>query len=301
VTLPLAGLVSALLVFGRLSADSELSAMKSCGVNLWRIMSTPILAGVLVSVFCLYLNNQVSPRTHEMRRHLSSSLGVGVGLKLLEPGRFIQEFPNMTFWFSRRQGDWLSEVLILDKSRAGANREIRADKARVTTRGEDIVLDLHGVRVDPFSDERPGPATADRMTHVIPGALRLRTYTRGIEDYDLGEMAGRLTDATADPSVPKAERGTMRRRMFAELNRRFALASAAFCFVLVGIPLGIRAHRRESTIGVAIGLIIAVLYYVFVIAADSVARGSGLFGLLLAWVPAVLCLTLSGVLVLRNQ
>ncbi len=304
-TIPLAALVSALLVFGRLSADGEISAMKACGVNLWRIMYTPMLAGLLMTTLGIYINNEVSPRSHQIRRQLSTSLGIGVGLQLLEPGRFIQDFPNMTFWFASRDGNWLTDVLIFDKSRSGSNREIRAERARIETRGNDLLLDLHQVRVDPFSDEHPVAASADRLTHVIPDALKPRAYRRRMEDYDLGELLGTILSQRAAVVDGAAELVAAARvdyaRMLFELNRRFALASAAFCFLLLGMPLGIRAQRRESTVGVAISLVVAMLYYVFVVAGDSFLKRAGGPSCVVLWIPAVICLVLASWLIIRNR
>ena len=48
-SVPVSTLVSSLLVFSRLSSDSEISAMRSCGVSLWAIMRMP----VLLSAFCV--------------------------------------------------------------------------------------------------------------------------------------------------------------------------------------------------------------------------------------------------------
>ena len=86
-----------------------------------------------------------------------------------------------------------------------------------------------------------------------------------------------------------------------ELNKRFALASAAFCFALIGMPLGIRSHRRESTIGVAIGLGIALLYYMAMILADAFKQSPGWHPEILAWLPAILCVVVAAVLIPRNQ
>lgn len=339
-TVPLALLVSALLVFGRLSADGEIGAMKACGVNLWGIMRPPIYFGLLMTGLCVLINNEVSPRSHEMRRDLTAMVGVGAGLKLLEPGRFIQEFPGMTFWFARREGDRLREVLIFDKSRAGKNREIRADSARIVVAGDDLRLELYQVRVDPFYEDRPGAATAASLAHLIPGAMKRRDYTRGMKDFGLSELLRTIrgNDATnaleqraasvdaaavaaaqaastngvvavtasgpmavSERTLAVRERVRQTSIMRFELHRRFSLAAAAFCFVLLGMPLGIRAQRRESTIGIALSLGITLFYYIFVIAADSLASRPEMRAHLLAWLPAVACLFLAAWLVRRNQ
>jgi lipopolysaccharide export system permease protein len=49
-TVPIALLVSALLVFSRLSADSEIAAMRSCGVNLVTVMRWPMAFAALCTL-----------------------------------------------------------------------------------------------------------------------------------------------------------------------------------------------------------------------------------------------------------
>jgi len=86
-----------------------------------------------------------------------------------------------------------------------------------------------------------------------------------------------------------------------EWHRRITLALAACAFVLLGMPLGIRAQRRESTIGVAIGLTVTLLYYLLVISADALAKRPEFHPHLLAWVPPCLCLALACWLAARHQ
>ncbi len=62
-TVPVAALTSALLVFGRLSTDGEISAMKACGINLWRVMLPIVWTGILMSFISIYINHQISPQS----------------------------------------------------------------------------------------------------------------------------------------------------------------------------------------------------------------------------------------------
>src|SRR4029079_11694691 len=51
-TIPMALLLAILLAFGRLSGDSEITAMKSCGVSLYELLPSPLIFAFLASVAC---------------------------------------------------------------------------------------------------------------------------------------------------------------------------------------------------------------------------------------------------------
>ncbi len=314
-TVPLAALVSALLIFGRLSADGEISAMKACGVNLWNVMLPLAGLGVLMSLLSIYVNNEISPQSYLARRSLTAMAGSNVGLKLLQPGHFIQEFPGMTFWFARREGNELFNLLIFDQSKNNRNREIRADRALVEVRGEDIWLDMHQVRIEPFSDTQPGAVTADRLTHIIPDAMKPRGYkptvssfrfdalTRNVQELR-AEEAATVGNLLRNPTERELALADVRKRLSlarTEFHRRIALGLAPLVFVLLGMPLGIRSHRRESNLGIALSMGVMVLYYSLLIVTKTLAKRPEYYPHLLIWVPSVICGVLAVILIRKNR
>src|SRR6202521_1321570 len=60
-TIPWGLLTAVLLVFGRLSADNELIALRSNGVSIARICIPLAAVALLCSAICLWLNVQVAP------------------------------------------------------------------------------------------------------------------------------------------------------------------------------------------------------------------------------------------------
>ena len=193
--------MSALLVFGRLSSDGEMSAMKACGINLWTVVMPLAGFGLILVAASIFVNSYVAPRGY-LARHLIASSAKGTSaIKLLEPGRFIEEFPNMTFWFARKDGDILHNVLIYDKSKKDFTREIRAQKAIVTVNGNDISLDMYDARIDPFSETEPGAATIGQMFYTIHDAVSESTYRPKVGGFLNGELKTAITNLTSEIAV----------------------------------------------------------------------------------------------------
>jgi len=74
--LPTAALTSILLVFGSFAQNNEILAMKASGINLFRILTPVIGVAFLVSIFSLFLIDQIQPRSEYESRQLVRQLVV---------------------------------------------------------------------------------------------------------------------------------------------------------------------------------------------------------------------------------
>ena len=300
-TIPLALLVSSVLVFSRLSADGEIAAMRACGINLISVMKWPVLFAVVCSALGAWINNEIVPRGHEVRRTLASRLSVGDAVDLIEPGRKVTDFPNVTLYVARKEGRWLYDVTATDTSDTNVVRTIHAEKARATGKGPDMALDLYNVTVDPVDKGRGGMASG-RYVHY-PIKTKDTKYSKKGKDLRFFELVARIrqdSKAIKDgvDNRKAAKKGLSKFKV--ELSKRFVFAMASVCFVLVGIPLGIRAQRRESTVGMAISLAIAIGYYLFTMLMISMQKAYQLHPEFLIWMPVAACLLLSAWFVKRN-
>ena len=322
-TIPLGLLVASILVFSRLSADSEIAAMRACGINILTVVRWPMLFAILCTGVGLFINNEIVPRGHEVRRHLAKQISVGSGLDLLEPGKVIDDFPKMKIYFDRKEGNWLYDLIVIDYSNPKFDRMVTASKALVTGEGRDILLDLHGMTVDPMDEDHPGMARATRFQYRVKDALKESKYNRKEKDFRFFEMLASIRQARASIKNPEAvaarwkavgQGGSMvheiklvkrfLKRYLSDLKtefmKRWVFAFASICFVLVGVPLGIRAQRRESTIGMAIALVTALCYYMVVILMTSLSKNAAVHPEFLIWLPVVACLALAAYLMPKH-
>jgi len=314
-TIPLGLLVSSVLVFSRMSADSEVAAMRACGINLLTVMRWPMAFAFLCTLGGLFINNEIVPRGHEIRRNLAKRISVGSGLEMLEPGRVINDFPKVKVYFESKEGNMLHDLIVLDYSNPKVDRMITAAKARVTQEDRDLVLDLFNMTVDPLDEEHPGMARAQRFQYRVKDALKDSKYKRREKDFRFFEMTAAIERAkawnrtleksshTEEGAMKKAELRFARRYLSdirTEFQKRWVFAFASVCFVLVGVPLGIRAQRRESSIGMAISLVTALSYYLVVILMTSFSKRYYLHPEILIWLPVAMCGALAAYLIPKN-
>ena len=308
-TIPLALLVSSVLVFSRMSADSEIAAMRACGVNLLSVMRWPLVFAASMTLLGLFINNEIVPRGHEIRRSLAKRITVGSGLELLEPGRVIDDFPKRKIYFSSREGNWLHNLIVLDQSNPKFDREITAKKALISSEGRDLCLDLYNLTVDPMDEAHPGMARAARYQHRLENVLKSGKYKRKEKDFRFFEMLSAISRAkdSVKKTTGTAKKGS--KKYFAkrylsdiqtEFQKRWVFAFASICFVLVGAPLGIRAQRKESSIGMAISLGVALTYYMVIILMSSLSENFRAQPEFLIWIPVLVCMLLASYLIPKN-
>ena len=319
-SVPVAALVASLLVFSRLSSDSEISAMRSCGVPLWSIMRMPVLFALCLSLGCLWINNDVSPEaafSRSIRRHSFKANDVTA---LIQPLEWI-ETDDYSIYVSERDGRHLSGLRVKQPLPDGRLRDIRAAEAmiREPADGEPAFLDMRDVDIRTTShDAGPSETGRERIDelHAQTWHLPLSALSRNGEPARHEDESARRRRRTKDlptwallrdilsaaAKPPETEAGAVAiSRAKAEVASRFVLAAACLCFVLVGVPLGIQNHRRQSSAGLGVALAVAGVFYLFCIAGQSLAAHPGLHAHWIVFAPLAAGFVLAAVLIRRGN
>ncbi len=323
-TIPLALMVAALLVFGRLSTDSEIAAMKACGVSFPAIMRGPVIVAVLCSALGFYLQNYAMPRGHYVRRSIAARIAMDAGVNLIEPGRFINEIDNVTVFCDRKvdredaDGNKITtlyDLLAIDH-RSDFLQEIKAERADMQIIGNDIQFTLYKPTVFPIKKGTNTQASATQLTYRFKDVLsRTKEYRKKPKDFTFGELWHAETQAKAAlvAAEQRAEAGRAEEGISVKaaskyhsklrflLHYRAVWALSALCFVLVGIPLGCQSQRKDSARGMTLGLSIGILFFLFVLLSEALSDKASAYPWLLVWIPVVLCFGSSIHLIKKHQ
>lgn len=91
---PCGVLVASLITFGRMSQDSEIVAVKSSGINLFRVILAPLAAAAGLSVGLAVFNTYVLPETNHAYANLLADIGRKRPTVRLKEGVFNSDFPG---------------------------------------------------------------------------------------------------------------------------------------------------------------------------------------------------------------
>ena len=108
--LPMGLLTGVLLTLGRLSADSEVTAMRAVGLSLPRIARPILLLAFLAGLLGLYFNFEAMPQARvTYERNFAAAIAANP-LKLIVPKTFIRNFPNCVIYVNQKEGALMRDV-----------------------------------------------------------------------------------------------------------------------------------------------------------------------------------------------
>ncbi len=311
-SIPMSAMTTVLLLFGRLSLDGEITAMRACGLTMWQIISPLVMVSIGLSLLCVWLNVSVAPNAHWARRRALVNLGVEDPISLLEEGRFVRDFPGFMIYIGKKDGAQVQDVVVYETAEGGGvQRSVRARSGELSMpEPQKMLIELYDVRIDQPDDQFPDDPQRIRTIHARHYPVPL-DFSRLFRDGDIRKSKSSMTlaelvQAIRDvreryPQVTPAELREIRMGYLVEANERLALALSCFAFTLLGIPLGMKSRRRESSVGVGISLGIVFTFYLFIIVADALVKQPHLQPDLIVWVPVVLGEALGFILIKKQD
>jgi lipopolysaccharide export system permease protein len=295
-TLAMSTLLGVLLGFGRLSSESEAVAMHAAGLSLPRLAVPAIIFGLAISLFTLALGEYVVPYTNHQAQIIfdggrNKSLGKQKNVLLQEkaPGGIRRTF--FAALMDTATGD-MERVIITESQnwqpvgmvtgrllrREGKTWYLYDSTVYTLKQGEPASSQQHKKMRITFSELESDFASQFKQ---LPSEMTYR---------ELKEQIADLKHQHEDPIAFQVE-----------LPRRFSIPFVCLVFTLIGTPLGMRSHRRSSSPGMALTLLVVFFYYIFFYALGYGAWYHAVSPDLAAWLPNVVCSAVGLVLLFTSR
>lgn len=288
-TIPWGLLIAILIVFGRMSKDLELQAVRASGIGLIPFITPAILLSIFLSFICLYNNAVLAPQTMRQFKRTLIDLGKNNPSILIRSQEPIDKIPNYRLWVGEKHGNQIQDVHIWEIDDESVPKQtIHATRGEITAdlKNFSVAIKLFDVKryirgPDPTKLNAIQTESASLFPISIPlGHLR-----------DKGNFRGNRSIMTMDELVsdilsPKLHQ--LHTPTLTEIQKRVAFSFAPFTFILIGIPLAITAHRKETSIGVILASVIAAIYYLLIVLALAYKHQTNAYPELIVWLPNIL-------------
>src|SRR5271165_2583662 len=290
VTLPMGVLVGILIGLSRLAADSEVTAIRASGMGAGMFVRVVSMFAIAAWLLALFNSIYLAPSAARALDKLQDRLKASQASFEIQPRVFYEEFKNHVLYVqdaipSKGQSLWRGVFLaditdpaspsitlaergaLLSESpekirfhlEDGTQQELipkAKDQYSITTfESTDLPVALPSASEHGFRDLQP---VAELSLH---GLLRNAAQERAT-----GASLVKIDPVSSSYDYLKA------RYYEIEFHRRFAFPTACLVLAVVGIPLGLSAHKGGRSAGFVLTIVLVFVYYFFSLVGVSLAR-----------------------------
>src|ERR1700730_5073694 len=295
-TIPWGLLTAILLVFGRLSADNELIALRSNGVSIVRICRPLALLAIVCTAICLWLNVHVAPAAQDKLRSTIFDLATSDPMALFGSDQVIDQFPGRKIYVGKKEGNALENIQVFELDSDWLPTKVtyaRTGRLEADLQKRRILMHLYNAHYQQRDEKNPLD-----LRRIRDGI----NLAEGVLPISLDELYEREKRQPSRSGMSiqqlleqlKSDNQRLQSTSRTELNKRFSFPFACLAFALIGVPLGVTTHRRETSIGFAMGLVVAITYFLFILTGDTLRAKPQFHPELVIWFPNALFLVIGG-------
>ncbi|MCU0570281.1 MAG: LptF/LptG family permease [Oculatellaceae cyanobacterium Prado106] len=306
---PMATLLATLMTYSRLSSDSELTALKACGVSVYRMVVPALGICCLITGLTFAFNELLVPAANyqasitlakalneEIHPFSESNIRYEEYKTVEQPNGEKESVMSRLFYAKRFDGRQMLGLTILDFSQEGLEQIVSAKAA--SWNGKQSVWDFSDGTIYVVSSDGAfrNIVTFDNQQLKLPRApLDLASRRRDYDEMNIAESTEYLELLRQGASEDQI------RKLQVRIQQKYALPFVCIAFGLVGAALGARLERTGRATGFAISLAIIFGYYLLAVVSGSIAQLGYIPVLLGGWLPNIFGLITALLLLVRSS
>ncbi len=304
---PMSTLLATLMTYSRLSSESELIALRGCGVSVQRMVLTAVLLGSLVTGMTFVFNEQIAPAAnYEASRTLEKAINSNQP-SFKQQNIYYPEYrdvkqPDGTkvkvlsrlFYADQFDSKQMKGLTVIDRSTAGLNQIIVSESAQWNPVQK--LWDFYNGTIYLVAPDRSyrNILRFQHQTIELPRTpLSLAENTRDYGEMNISQAIGQLKLERLVGNPQKI------RKLEVRIQQKIAFPFVCMIFGLVGAVMGSIPQRTGRGTSFGITVVVILLYYTFNQICDFFAQESVLSPFTGAWLPNLFGLTI-GLFLLRR-
>ncbi len=300
---PMSVLLATLMTFSRLSSDSEMVALKSSGISVYRIMLPVIFMSLIATGLTFVFNEAIVPAAnYQASAVLENVLGEERWPSFQQENILYWDYADeddeelrRLFYARRFDGERMYGLTVLDFSRQGLSQIISAQSA---------VWNLTNQTWDFFDgtvylvSENGSYSNIIRFQEQQVQIPRTPLDIASSERQDPNEMNLAESWERVRLLQQKGSRERLR-RLLIRIHEKYALPFACAVFGIVGAALGSQLQRTGRATSFAISILVIFSYYLVYSICSAMAHAEVLTPVIGAWLPNMFGFIIAGFLLIR--
>ncbi|MBC8419281.1 MAG: LPS export ABC transporter permease LptF [Pseudomonadota bacterium] len=286
--LPAVTLMSVVVAFLRLSADSEIIALKSSGISLYQMLPPVVAFSLLIFLIGLTISVFAAPWGNRAFKDLIFKIAESRADLSIKERVFCEPFDNLVLYVNNfsREERVLKDVFVVDRRDKDITNTIVADEGRIIMRPDERIITIYFAKGTIFAVEKNMGSA--RTINFNSYSLNI-----GLKDV-MADLASRrkapheLSVENLIQEIRTTPEGENRyNSLMRELLEKGSIPLAVLFMGIIGVPIGAQIRARGRSVGVGISLAVFSIYYLCLMMIRSICSGGALSPAIGVWIPDV--------------
>nr|WP_026103186.1 LptF/LptG family permease [Pseudanabaena sp. PCC 6802] len=295
---PMSVLLATLLTYSRMSADGEITALRSCGISVARLIAPALILSLMVSGLTFVFNEAIVPTANLQAKNTLKAALKQENPQFKSRDILYQQYGQIplpdgsteeglvrSFYARRFDGKKMIDLTVLDFSQ-GKIQQVLSSESAIWQPDQNVWEFKNGTTYIINTDgSYHSILKFDQQKLRLPRApLDFAQEQRNPEEMNIAELK-RYIDLVRQSGNLKEER-----KLDVRLQQKYALPFICVVFALVGSPLGIRPQRTSAAKGFGVSVLIIFGYYLLLFVCQALGQVEILSPVLAGWMPNIICL-----------
>ncbi len=295
---PMSVLLATLITYSRFSADGETTALRSCGVGVYRLVLPAVVLSFMVTGLTFVFNEAIVPAANYQAKTTMRAALNQTSPQFKTKDIFYQQYGELvqpdgkkeqglirSFYARRFDGKQMLDLTVLDFSQGKPTQILAAESAVWVTdqnvwkfrKGTTYIIDSSGTYHSILKFDQ-------QDLQLTRAPLDLAQEQRSADEMNIKELS-RYIGLIRQSGDLKEER-----KLEVRLQQKYALPFICVVFALVGAPLGMRPQRTSTALGFGVSVLIIFAYYMLLFICGALGQVEILTPVAAAWMPNLICL-----------